>query len=235
MMISDPAARQQRALEKRAAILRFLAQEIWSTAPILGQMVGLKDRQPVQRLLNAMEKEGSLRRACISSDIDDRALTVWGITTQGRLVSPAADPLGPIFEPSRLTPSTMPHSLGLQGIRLRCEAAGWTDWDRMPGAFNPKAGDHRPDATVRTVGGKLVAIEYERSIKTAKRYQQIISAHLRSIEHGRWLGVFYICPPSLAQGLPRLFAAIRTLPGGVAFDESRRSRFKVVGLEDFPQ
>jgi hypothetical protein len=235
MMISDPVARQQRALEKRAAILRFLEQEIWSTAPILGQVVGLKDRQPAQRMLNAMEKEGTLRRGCINSDIDDRALTIWGITTQGRLLSPSADPLGPIFEPSRLTPSTMPHCLGLQAIRLRCEAAGWTDWERVPGAYNPKPGDHRPDATVRTIGGKRVAIEYERTVKSAKRYQQIISAHLRAIEQGRWVGVFYVCPPSLAQGLPRLFTAIRILPGGVIFDDSRRSRFKIVGLEDFPQ
>jgi hypothetical protein len=231
MIFSDPAARAARAAEKKAKVLSFLASEVWTSATILGQVAGLTDRGATHRLATGMEAVGLIRRAP-APILAGQGVTLWGITTQGRALCPAADPAGPIFEPSKISVVVVPHQLALQALRLRCEAAGWTDWTR---GERLGAVDVRPDVLARRPGAAVpVALEYERSIKTAKRYQSIISAHLRAISAGQWAGVYYICPPAIAAGLERLFAAIRALPGGVPFDQARRQKFKIVVESKFP-
>jgi hypothetical protein len=149
-------------------------------------------------------------------------------------MTPGIDPLGPVFEPSRLALSTIPHTLALQWVRLRCQAAGWRSWERTRGSFNQQKGEARPDAIAKTGGGQTVAIEIENSLKSAKRYQAIFAAHLRAIQAGQYVGVFYVSPGPVAKGLERLFAAIKVLPGGIAFDQARRGRFEIRDIDSFP-
>jgi hypothetical protein len=224
MMISDPAERQARALAKRSAVLNFLAEEVWSSAAVLGTIAGLHARQAVHRLLSSMEKEETIRRAA-SPVLAGQGTTLWGITPQGRALTLGVDPLGPVFEPSKLSLQTVPHSLALQAIRLQCESEGWTNWTR--GERLGKNAPIRPDAIATTPQGHRVAVECERTIKTPKRYKSIILAHLRAIQAGKWIGVYYMASPSVAMGLERIFAAIQTLPGGEVFDEPKRRRFRV--------
>lgn len=230
-LIADPAARKERAAAKRRAVLDFLASEIWTSAPILGQILDLPHRQPVNRLLLAMEKEGTIRRA-VGPTLAGQGVTLWGITTLGRALVATADPLGPVFEPSRLALGAVPHNLALQALRLRAEAAGWTAWTR--GEALGKDASVRPDAVATMPGGQRVAIECERTVKTAKRYQVVLAAHLRAIQARQWLGVYYVAPSNVAPALIRIFSAIPALPGGIIFDSTRRGRFKVVLDATFP-
>lgn len=219
-----------RAEAKRVAVLEFLAEEVWSSQAILGQIVGLQARQAAHRLLSRMEGEGTIRRAA-APILAGQGITLWGITPQGRAVTLSASPLGPVFEPSKLSLQTVPHSLALQVIRLRCEAEGWTNWTR--GERLGKNVLIRPDAIAITPQGHRVAVECERTIKTSKRYQSILLAHLRAIQAGQWVGVYYMAPPAIAAGLERMFGAIQTLPGGVIFDEAKRRRFKIISIVYF--
>lgn len=232
MLISDPIARAERAQAKRDAVLRFLAGEVWTSAPILGQVAGVAARPAVHRLLVAMERDSLIRRST-APILAGQGISLWGITPHGRALCPEADPTGPTFEPSRISIQAVPHHLALQALRRQAEAAGWTDW--MRGERLGQAVAIRPDAIAKTPAGVQVAVECELTIKTVRRYQSVLAEHLRAIVAGRWVGVYYTSPPSVARGLARMFAAIKTLPGGVPFDDTRRSRFKIVTNTSFPE
>lgn len=233
-LISDPAARAARAAAKRGQVLAFLAAEVWSSADVLGKVAGIAARQAIHRLLTTMEADGMIRRAP-APILAGQGINLWGVTPHGRAVTPGADPTGPVFEPGRLSVVAIPHHLGLQSIRLRCQAAGWTDWQRGETLGKGVPGMIRPDIIARRPSGDLVAVEYERTIKTAKRYQAILSAHLRAIQTGTsYRGVYYVAPGPVAPGLERMLAAIQTLPGGIPFDAARRRAFRVLAESDFP-
>lgn len=230
-LIGDPAERAARAEAKRAAVLAFLASEVWSSVQIIGQVAGLNARQPTERLLKSLEKDGLIRR-CNAPVIEGQGVAIWGITPGGRASCPTADPLGAVLEPSKLALSTIPHALAIQSIRLRCEAAGWMAWTR--GESLGKDVAIRPDVIVTMPSGAKVALEIERTIKTPKRYVTILAAHLAAIQAGKWVGVYYVAPAPVARGLVRLFNAVRLLPGGIPFDAARRNRFRVVIDGEFP-
>jgi hypothetical protein len=157
---------------------------------------------------------------------------IWGITPHGLALTPSADPAGRYFEPSKLSLERVPHQIALQNIRLDAEAAGWTEWTR--GEALGKSPPIRPDALVRRPDGNIVAVECERTIKTAKRYQKVLSEHLRAMRNGKWAGVYFVCPSTVAIGLQRMFDRIEKLPGGVPWDDTGRRRFRVLSATDFP-
>ncbi len=231
MLISDPKARADRGQEKRQIILRFLVDEVWSSAQILGQVAGIVARQAVHRTLTAMAREGLIRKA-ESPTLEGQGTTLWGITPHGRALTPDADPAGHTFEPSKLSLDRVPHQLALQRIRLAAEAAGWTGWTR--GETLGKDVAIRPDAMAVRPDGYRMAIECERTIKTAKRYQQIVTGHLRAIRAGDWVGVYYVSPAPVAAGLERMFLAIERLPGGIPWDEAGRKRFRILPFDQWP-
>lgn len=231
MLISDPNIRAERARAKREAVLAFLADEVWSSAPILGQISGVVTRQGVHRLLVAMEQAGEIRRAN-APILAGQGVTLWGITPHGLALTPGSDPSGAYFQPSKLSIERVPHQLALQRLRLAAEASGWEHWIR--GERMGKVMTVRPDALVTRPDGNIVAIECELTVKTTKRYQRILFEHLQAIRAGRWVGVYYVSTPQVAAGLTRLFTAIKLLPGAVAFDDARRTRFKIVTADAFP-
>jgi len=231
MLISDPAARFARAAEKRRAVLLFLGAEVWSSADVLGRVAGIEARQAVHRLLTAMEADELVRRAP-APVVRGQGVTLWGITHQGRALTEGLDPLGPVFEPSKLSLTTVPHQLLLQELRLAAEAAGWTAWTR--GERLPKDAPVRPDALVTRPDGHVVAVEAERSLKTPKRYQALVSQHLQAMRKGQWVGVYYVAPPAVAGGLARIFGAIDRLPGGIPWDDAGRRRFRLLQVAEWP-
>lgn len=231
MLISDPAARAHAQAEKRRKILAFLGDEVWTSAAILGRVAGIQARQAVHRTLTALEADGLIHRAP-APVLRGQGVTVWGLTAQGRALCPDAAPIGPTFEPSKLRLERVPHQLMLQELRLVAEAAGWTDWTR--GEALGKDVAVRPDALVTRPDGHRVALEAERSVKTPKRYQSVIAAHLAAIQGRQWVGVYYVSPPLIAGGLARIFDAIQALPGGAAFGPVQRSRIKILTPDQWP-
>lgn len=188
MLISDPRARLERAQAKRAAVLSFLADEIWTSSAILGQVTDLAARQGVHRLLTAMEQAGEIRRAT-APILDGQGITLWGITPHGLALAPGGVPSQTYFQPSKLSIERIPHQLALQRLRLAAELAGWRNWTR--GERLGKAPTVRPDAVVTRSDGNIVAIECELTIKTAKRYQRVIFEHLAEFRQSgpgrRWV------------------------------------------------
>ncbi|MDF4362426.1 hypothetical protein P3514_34645, partial [Vibrio parahaemolyticus] len=56
-LITDPKERTQRSQEKRAAVLKFLRDEVWSTSDIIAEVMGVKTRQAVNKLLLTLMHE----------------------------------------------------------------------------------------------------------------------------------------------------------------------------------
>ncbi len=232
MLISSHKQRLARAQEKRAIVLRYLCEEIWTSQGVIQLIAGLGTRQAAHRLLHSLEKEELVRRAPAPT-LAGQGLTIWGITPHGRALTPEADATGHCFEPSRLSVVVVPHHLMVQEARWRAEQAGWADWKR--GETMGKDVKCRPDAVATRPDGVSMAIECERTIKTVKGYQKILFNHLEEIRGGKWAGVYYVTPSQvIADGLTRVFNGITHLLGGEAFEEKQRSRFKILTLAEFP-
>lgn len=210
-----PVERRQRRAERQHQVLRFLREEIWSSTEILGLVMGIKTPQGVHKALISIEKEGLISRMPVSI-CGRRALSVWGITPHGQALAfdvEKEDPISAYFEPSRLSLSGMDHHLDVQRIRLQASRAGWRDWtpgSRL-GRSTPKS--KRPDAIARNPAGILVAFEIERTIKTNKRYEAILSHYLQKIKSGDYAYVQYLSPSAdFAYRLERVIRNIKAVP-----------------------
>lgn len=204
--------RNARIIEKRQIVLRFLRNETWANIPVLQELLGFKSVQAVYQTLTKMERDGLVKRAEIKI-IYGRPVTIWGITETGLhysydLDEPFAD--GKIFEPSKVKPIVMQHKIDLQLARLKAENNGWTDW--TPGELLGKRIKcaKYPDAVAFNQQGEKIAIELERTIKSRKRYAEIMVSHLVQRKKGDWSRIYYLSPDvDLAARIKRAFNSIR--------------------------
>lgn len=233
MLISSLVERVARIEKKRRLILRFLRDETWAMADILCKVAELQTRQAVHKTLVGMERANLVKKGAlpISGCI---SLTAWGITSHG--LAHAWDDsedyeYRPYFDPARLSVSQIQHQSLLQKVRLAMEEAGWKEWYRGERlGFKTKV---RPDAVALRPDGLRVAIEIEPTVKTGKRYQQIIRNHLMQIKEGGWDAVLYLS--GYAGRLQRIFDSIDyvLLPGErVLLNETHRKRFRFLALDD---
>lgn len=234
MLIESYHERMARHASKRDQILRFVRDETWSSALILGQVTGLS-KSGIYKTLEMLESEQLIMRHVIK----ELRTAIWGITTQGLFYAwhenePMHD-RSP-FEPSKVKPTMVQHHLGLQWARLRAERSGWNHW-QLEGQL-PKGLEKRPDAVVMNRQGQRIAIELERTVKTRKRYEVIFSLYLQAIKRGEYHMVHYVCPdPDFAARLHRLFGTIESVPVAnerVKLNEKHRARFTVFSLHDWP-
>ena len=140
-------------------------------------LLGLQSRQAAHKTLKRMQGAGLIKRHRIDG-LAGAALTIWGVTAHGVMVSfgdhePLTDARA--FEPSKLSLLQVQHHLGLQQIQIRLEAAGWHGWRRE--SYKSKNGVV-PDAIVTHPAGWPAAIEFERSLKSLRRYEAILVGHL---------------------------------------------------------
>jgi hypothetical protein len=164
---------------------------------------------------------------------------LWGITAHGLAYAWNLDETPeerPVFEPSRIAVSVLPHHVDLQRARIKAEHAGWTKWKRGERlGFKTK---NRPDAIARDNAGIMVAIEIERTIKTIKRYRQIMAAHLQEIKNEQWARVEYVCPSeSFCKRLERIFRSIDYVVIGnqrVKLSEKHHDRFAFTSINNWP-
>lgn len=190
-----PQARSARILEKRDIVLKFLRDETYTSAKIISSLLHFKSVQAAHQTLNKMETEGFLRKATVC--FLGRSIVLYGINDHGLAYSWGLnqDPQSrPTFQPSKVSLSQLPHKLELQEIRLKAQSFGWSKW--IPGerlGLSMK-GLKRPDALVEDPEGRIIAIELERTIKSAKRYSEILLSHLVARKNSQYSKVIYLSP-----------------------------------------
>lgn len=211
-----PSARDARRVERQQQVLRFLRDELWSAAPVLGEVMGIASPQGIHKALVAMECEAVIVRASIVV-VGRRPLTAWGITSHGQAMAVDLDtdeqPVESYFEPSRVSATTVEHHLAIQRLRIKAERAGWQGWTPGTRLGRCEPGEQRPDAVVIDLRGQVVAVEVERTIKTPKNYKRIVSGYLQAITRGDYTRVDYVCPSAdLAARLQRIIHGIKAIP-----------------------
>jgi hypothetical protein len=143
-----------------------------------------------------------------------RNIQLWGITSNGLAHSFDDDEQyqeRPTFSVKKVTQSTMQHKLDLQNVRVLCEKRGYQNWRDGSKLGLRKSGFKVPDSLV-DMNGNTVAIEVERTIKTAKRYADIIASHLRAARDGHWDKVIYLCPDEqVKKQLMKVFLSVKEL------------------------
>ncbi|MUJ27954.1 mobilization protein [Aliivibrio fischeri] len=201
MIITDPTKRFQRNVEKQNTVLQFLKQETYSDFSNLKLLLNYKNRAPLDRLLNKLLDQDLVVKHI--SNYHQFKISLWGITAQGlnQCVEFTENASPPYFQPSKVKTWTMLHHLMNQEVRIYLERKGWTDWqngDRH--SFKKKYPvAHRPDAVILAPNGYPIAIETERNIKTAKRYQEVIKSHLLAKKAKYWEKVIYVVPDKKTQ------------------------------------
>lgn len=184
---------------KARDILSFLRTSIYSTEPLLAQVMRIKDRTNTHRFLLGLEQAGVIRRSPIRTAM--ATITLWGITSEGqRLATPPGEKVNSLtFNISKVSVSRLEHYLSLEQIRITGEIFGWTDFlycDREAKANPAKAESKynvRPDLTSVDPHGRKVAIECELSLKNPARYKDnIIPGHIRRLNSEEYDYVLWI-------------------------------------------
>lgn len=222
-----PAERAERTKTKNRAVLRFLRDQIYSTEAILARVMGVNTRQGAHRTLARLESDGFLRRGVIAAPTGGRGLTVWGITPHGQAF--AADAHESIssryFEIGRVAYSTLAHTLDIQRVRLALESEGWTEWRDGAALGGGQKGAKRPDGVARDPSGQRVALEIERTLKTPKRYQDILAVYLQAIRRGEYDRVLWLSPTeAVKERVQRVITSLKYVRVGgqqVAIDPAR--------------
>lgn len=195
-LLASPLERLTRAREKQQRILRFLRQEIWSSQDILGMVMGIQSRTTIYKNLVRFECDGLLKKHTITG-LGGGTVALWGITSHGQAMAfdPATEtPISAYFEPGKVAEVTVKHALDLQRLRVIAESSGWHGWvngDRLEDLLK---GGKRPDAVAISPDGMKTAIEIERTIKTTKRYEQVLSSYLMALKAGQVHQVVWLTP-----------------------------------------
>jgi hypothetical protein len=185
--------RAERMKQKRRAILRFLRQEIWTDHKNLGQLLGVKPAA-TYRTIAALEKAHIVRVERVP--IVGGHISLIGITNhgQGMAVDPGEAVFEKVFVPGRVSVTYLRHALDIQLLRVKAERAGWSHWVNADRVEKWPKGQARPDAFVTDCSGTRIALEVERTIKSRKRYNQILNVWLQAIRRGDVQRVVWVSP-----------------------------------------
>ncbi len=185
--------------------------------PVLCQVLGIQ-RNAVHKTLASMEREGLVRSELVSRGF--ASLKLISLTPHGAAMAVDPADVGPgafrYHEPGRVAESTLAHGIDCQLVRLALERAGWQGWKSDLQNHRDVAGNlllKAPDAIATDPEGSVVAIEVERTIKSKKRYETIISQYLQMVRTGTLSRVFYISfVPGVAARLEAIFNSIEAVP-----------------------
>ncbi|MFA1563344.1 MobC family replication-relaxation protein [Aliivibrio fischeri] len=201
MLITSYKERMNRSHKNTTTLLHFLKQETYSDFNNLLLLLEFKSFQALYPLLTKLIKKEWIQKH--TYEYRDLKINIWGITAQGlnQCVEFTENTSPPYFQPSKVKTWTMLHHLMNQEVRIYLERKGWTDWqngDRH--SFKKKYPvAHRPDAVILAPNGYPIAIETERNIKTAKRYQEVMKSHLLAKKAKYWEKVIYVVPDKKTQ------------------------------------
>lgn len=224
--------------EARDIILRFLFQEPWSHIDTLAELLDSLGRDEVRDVLNELS-EAKLIRCAEVSFLGDSANEIWGISQHGikfvQEMTGCSDSR-PAFNKRSVNPSSLLHQIDIQRLRIKAERNGWKNWMKSRPSGAVKKGEVFPDATAVRPDGVRVAIEMERTIKSKKRYPDILKSHLHSRRLGHWDEIYYFCPDvQLKRRLERTFSQIqevRYFGKSVKITDEHRKPFRFYVYDD---
>ena len=188
-----PVQRAERMLQKQRLILRFLRAEIWTDHKNLGELLKIMPAS-TNRTVNSLIKAELLRTNRVA--LVGGHITLIGITHHGQALStdPNEEVVEKVFEPNRVSKTYLRHSLDIQYLRIKAERSGWTGWINADRVKKWQESQGRPDAFAMDAAGRRIAVECERTIKSPKRYIQILSTWLQSIRRGDVQRVVWVSP-----------------------------------------
>lgn len=227
------AEKQARAAFKRKTLMAFLVSgEQWTTLSVTADLLQTTERNAL-RLLQTLVKEKLIK--VDEGIVEHSNLKLYGISAHGIAVTESSNPGCREFPVGRTNPGYVQHHIQGQIIRIRAERAGWTNW--VPGKLLMVENDKRlkklPDALV-TRGGRRVAVELERYVKSQKRLADVVGLHLQQIVAKHYDYVYYFVPSVAAQA--RAFAKVEFVivdGNKIKLNETHRARFKVYNLKDW--
>src|SRR5205809_3220283 len=228
---------RERNRQKTLTVLRFLRTSIYSTAELLGEVMGIKSPSAIFETLQGMEGKQLVRHHTFREFTGTR--TLWGITPNGQEVSlqECEEPIAVFFNPAKVSLARLQHYLCLQQIRIRAEAAGWTNviYCDRPSVYKGNGWHNqdtineeiRPDLLATHPQHRIVAIEYERLLKWTPRYKEhVIPGHIRRLNAGEYTQVVWVCPDQTNEERLRaiLLSAVKELRDDYQFHLERTSK-----------
>ena len=197
---------RNRAREKKDIVLEFLESEPYTTRENIAELLGLKWANKAHEFLCRLEKYGFVYHQRVP--VLGGRQTLWYSCDRKLVVNQSRE-----------------HVLGVQLMRIRAAAAGWTGWSRY--AHGPgQVGDAWPDATTRDPLGNLVWIELERHLKAD--YRDTIERRIKVRGDQGWHRCLYISPtPALAVRVRKAIDALIDEPGFVIYDASLDQRSRI--------
>jgi hypothetical protein len=227
----NPAERQERIVEKRTLILRLLRDETYTHIDIIRLLINVNTTQAAHQTLNKMVRDNLLKKAKIDISYG-RPITLFGITNNGLAHAFTLDEKFEVrasFQPSKVKPTMLKHKLAVQQIIVKSTHFGYSNVENTDLLNLRKSGCKVPDL-IAEQNGKKISIEVELSIKSIKRYSDIIIAHLLSMKAGHWHEVHYLLPSNdLKARLERIFRSIETVQyknQSIKLTEKHFSKFK---------
>ncbi|WP_045422787.1 MobC family replication-relaxation protein [Vibrio jasicida] len=218
-LITSNAERLRRNYEKMATVIQFLKQESYTNFDVLMLLLNYKDKNPLYRLLNKMVGLGYIQKHTF--EFQTGKISIWGITDLGltQNIRDINEDFRP-FEPHRVKFNTLEHKLMNQKVQIYLQQKGWKDWHNADQySFRHQYNvEHRPDAIITTPKGLIIAIETERTLKTASRYRSIFKSHILAKQKNYWHMVFYVVAnDNMKQLLEKRFDRVEYIP----FNESK--------------
>lgn len=193
-------------------VLRFLLEENYSSLENLAILLNVP-KQTVMRITRNLCERNYLSKHEVDIGLA-RAISVFQPTNTGIMFAVDSNQEIPeLRDVNRVNAATIYHDLKLQQIRFKLEAQGYHSFQsawhlaRLLKKRNEKV-PKIPDYTCINPDGDKVAIEYERTIKSRKRYQEVIGQYMDIKERGIIKQVIYFTDDGFADKLRQLFAGI---------------------------
>lgn len=197
---------------RQKKILRFLIEENYSSLENLAQLINTP-KSTISRIAKYLCDKDYLVRTNINIGLA-RDISVYQPTNTGIMFAiNDGENMPDLREVSKVNATTIYHDLQLQRIRLKLEKEGYSNFQsswqltkilRKRKEKAPKI----PDYTCIDPDGNKVAIEYERTIKTTKRYREIIGQYMDIRDRGIIKKVMYFTDDGFANKLKQLFDRI---------------------------
>lgn len=225
-LLKTHAERTARMEAKRFQILRFLREEIYTTREVVQVLLGVAPT-PAKQTLAAMARDGLIRLAEVQT-ADASKFHIWGITAEGQAMAfnlETEQPNEKYFEPGRVGLTVLRHTLFIQLARLAAEKKGFTNWQNGDRLAMWEKDQGRPDAILTSPSGELIAVEMELTLKTTKRYEDVLFDRLRQIKAGAFSRICWVC--ETAEKAKRLQAIINKIDSFAREYKGRKVDLKI--------
>ena len=209
-----PVERKERIKEERNLILKFLRYETYTHIEIVKILINVSSVQAAHQTLNKMIRDKLIKKAQIDVSYG-RSISLFGITNNGLAHAFDLDEKfenRPTFQPSKVKSTMLQHKVQVQMFIVKSIEYGYSNVINADLLNLRKSECKVPDLTAN-MKGRVIAVEIELTIKSRKRYADIVVSHLLSIKNGQWDEVHYIVPTNdFKSRLERVFKSIKSVP-----------------------